>query len=237
VVISGRRREADDAAATALRGEYPGAAVHGFACDTGSASQVQSLWDAARESLGGVDHWINNAGIGQPMVPIWEVEPQLMEAVLRTNVLGVLHGARAAVRGMIDQGSGAVWFVEGHGSNGRIMKGLSVYGTSKRALRYVARALAVETRGMGVLIGALSPGIMITDFTMKQVDRRDPQAWERTRKVFNILGDTPQTVAAFLVPRILAARKTGALIEWLTRGKIFWRFLTAGIARRRLIPE
>lgn len=237
VVVSGRTREAVSSAEATLRSERPGAVVHGHACDTGSASQVQSLWDAARETLGGVDHWINNAGIGQPMVPIWDVEPALMESIFRTNVLGVLHGARAAVRGMIEQGSGAVWFMEGHGSNGRIMKGLSVYGASKRALRYVARALAVETRGTGVLVGALSPGIMITDFTMKQLDRRNPEAWERTRKVFNILGDTPQTVAAFLVPRILAARKTGSLIEWLTTGKILWRFLTAGMARRKVISE
>jgi NAD(P)-dependent dehydrogenase (short-subunit alcohol dehydrogenase family) len=235
-MVSGRTGEAVDRALAALRRDWPWAAVHGLPCDTGSASQVQSLWNAARKALGGVDHWINNAGIGQPLVPIWEVEPQLMEGILRTNVLGVLHGARTAVRGMMEQGSGAVWFTEGHGSDGRVMKGLSVYGASKRALRYVARALAAETRGTGILIGALSPGIMVTDFTMKQVDRSDP-TWERTRRVFNILADAPETVASFLVPRILATRETGRLIAWLTNGKILWRFLTAGILRRRVVQD
>ncbi len=190
-----------------------------------------------RERWGGVDHWINNAGIGQATLPIWELPPADMEAIMRTDLLGVLHGARAAMRGMMAQGSGAVWFMEGHGSDGRIMKGLSVYGAAKRALRYVAHALAREASDTPVLIGTLSPGIMITDFTMKQIDRSDRDAWERTRKVFNILADTPETVAAFLAPRILSAKKSGMHIAWLTGSKIMFRFMTAGIARRRVMPE
>jgi len=67
------------------------------------------------------------------------------------------------------------------------MRGLSVYGAAKRALRYVARALAVEARDTGVLVGALSPGIMVTDFTLKNLDRSDPQRWERTKRVSGIL--------------------------------------------------
>jgi NAD(P)-dependent dehydrogenase (short-subunit alcohol dehydrogenase family) len=165
------------------------------------------------------------------------VAPQDMEAIVRTDVLGVLYGARAAMRGMRKQGCGTIWFMEGHGSDGRIMSGLSVYGAAKRALRYVARALAVEAKGTAVRVGTLSPGIMVTDFTMKQAGRGDPAAWERTRKVYNILADTPETVAAFLVPRILAARRSGRHIAWLTSAKIMFRFLTAGVSGRKVIEE
>jgi NAD(P)-dependent dehydrogenase (short-subunit alcohol dehydrogenase family) len=236
-MVSGRTREAVDAAVARLHAELPGAQVRGFPCDTGSPAQVDALWAAALQAMGGVDHWINNAGIGQPPAPIWEADPGDMEAIVRTDLLGVLYGARAAMRGMARQGSGAIWFMEGHGSDGRIMKGLSVYGAAKRALRYVARALAVEARGTGVLVGALSPGIMITDFTMGRLDRNDRASWQRTVKVFNILADKPETVAAFLVPRILAAKRNGALIAWLTGSKIMWRFMTAGIARRKVIGD
>lgn len=217
--------------------------VHGIPCDVADAVQVQALWDAAVEALGGVDHWINNAGIAQPKQPVWELDPSVMDAVVRTDLLGVLYGARAALRGMAAQPrrperlAGAIWFMEGHGSDGRIMHGLSVYGAAKRALRYVARALAVEARDTGVLVGTLSPGIMVTDFTLQQLDRRDTASWERARRVFDILADRPETVAAFLVPRILAARRTGTLIAWLTGAKILFRFLFAGILRRRVMPD
>jgi NAD(P)-dependent dehydrogenase (short-subunit alcohol dehydrogenase family) len=237
VMVSGRTPDAVDATGRALAAEFPGALVRGFACDTGAPAQVDALWDAAVAALGGVDHWINNAGIGQALVPIWDVPPAEMESIVRTDLLGVLYGARAAVRGMHAQGRGFVWFMEGHGSDGRIMKGLSVYGAAKRALRYVAHALAVETKGSGIMVGTLSPGITITDFTMLRLDRDDPAAWERTWRVYNILGDRPETVARFLVPRILAARRSGTHIAWLTGRKIMMRFATAGIVRRSVIDE
>ena len=243
VVVSGRTRDAVDAAFSGLSAEFPQASVHGITCDVADPAQVQALWDGSVKALGGVDHWINNAGIGQPTKPIWDLDPGLMEAVVRTDLLGVLYGARVAMRGMTSRPRepgrppGAIWFTEGHGSDGRIMRGLSVYGASKRALRYVARALAVEARRTGVLVGTLSPGMMVTDFLLKPVDRRDPAAWERTKRVFNVLADRPETVAAFLAPRILAVRRTGATIAWLTGPKIMFRFLFAGILRRRVIPD
>lgn len=237
VVVSGRMWSAVDATTHLLAEEYPAAHVRGFPCDTGAPAQVDALWAAAKGAMGGVDHWINNAGIGQPTVPIWELPPTEMEAIVRTDLLGVLYGARAAMRGMTAQGSGMIWFMEGHGSDGRIMKGLSVYGTAKRALRYAAHALAVEAERSGVRVGTLSPGIMVTDFTMNRIDRSDAAAWERTKKVFNVLADTPETVAAFFVPRILAATRNGTHIAWLTNAKIMLRFMTAGMKRRRVIDD
>ncbi|MCX7029883.1 MAG: SDR family NAD(P)-dependent oxidoreductase [Spirochaetes bacterium] len=243
VVVSGRTRKAVNAALSGLRAELPRAAVYGIACDVADPAQVQALWDGAVKALGVVDHWINNAGIGQPMIPIWDLDPGFMEVVVRTDLLGVLYGARVAMRGMTSQprepgrAPGAIWFMEGHGSDGSVRRGLSVYGAAKRGLRYVARALAVEARGTGVLVGALSPGIMVTDFLLKPLDRRDAAAWERTKRVFNILADRPETVAAFLAPRVLATRRTGTLIAWLTGPKILFRFLFAGILKRKVIPD
>ena len=244
VMISGRAWSTVDATLELLRKESPAAEVFGFPCDTGVYAQVDALWNESVKVMGYVDHWINNAGIGQPTVPLWDLPPHDMEAIVRTDLLGILYGARVAMQGMRQerQGmtpsrTGAIWFMEGHGSDGRIMSGLSVYGSAKRALRYAAHALAVEARGTGVRVGTLSPGIMVTDFTLKQIDRTDPAAWERTKKVFNILADKPQTVAAFLVPRILSSRKSGAHIAWLTGSKIMARFMFAGLLRRSVMED
>jgi NAD(P)-dependent dehydrogenase (short-subunit alcohol dehydrogenase family) len=237
VMVSGRTAKAVDSAAARLKGEVPEGAVRGHPCDAGDYGQVESLWTAAVGAMGGVDHWINNAGIGQAMAPMWELPPDEMDAVIRTDVLGVLYGARVAMRGMAAARKGMIWFMEGHGSDGRIMKGLSVYGAAKRSLRYAANALAVEAEGTGIRIGTLSPGIMITDFTLSRLNRNDAEEWKRTRAVFNILADTPETVAAFLVPRILAAKKNGTHIAWLTNRKIMMRFMTALFLKRSVLPD
>jgi NAD(P)-dependent dehydrogenase (short-subunit alcohol dehydrogenase family) len=237
VMVSGRTRHTLDSTVALLKSESPKGEVHGHPCDIGDYGQVEALWTAAVQALGGVDHWINNAGIGQATVPIWELAPEEMEAVIRTDVLGVLYGARVAMRGMASVRKGMIWFMEGHGSDGRIMNGLSVYGAGKRSVRYVAKALAVEAQRTGILIGTLSPGIMLTDFTLSRLDRNDAETWKRTKAVFNILADTPETVAAFLVPRILAAKKNGTHIAWLTNAKIMMRFMTAGLTKRSVISD
>ena len=237
VVVSGSTRDSTERALGLLRAEFPGAPLAGGACDVREIREVDALWGLARETFGGVDHWINNAGVSQPMQRIWEIEPAVVEDVVRTDLLGVFHGVRVAMRGMVEQGSGTIWLMEGHGSDGRIMKGLSVYGTAKRAVRYLAAALAVEAEGTGVRIGTLSPGIMITDFTMGRIDRSNADAWERTKRVFNILADKPETVATFLVPRILASDKGRAHIAWLTQAKILRRFLSAPFVKRQVIEE
>ena len=167
---------------------------------------------------------------------VWELSPEVMETVLRTDLLGPMLGAKAAFDAMRQSG-GWLWFVEGHGSDGRIMAGLSAYGTAKRGLGYLWRALAIEARSAGskIKVGAVSPGIMITDFTMGALSKMDGEDRKRTTAVFNILGDRPETVAAFLVPRMLAARANGVRIAWLGGAKIAWRFMTASIVKRRVI--
>jgi hypothetical protein len=48
------------------------------------------------------------------------------------------------------------------------------------------------------------------------------------------LGDTVETVTPFLVEGILKANKSGASVRWLTTGKAFKRFMTAGFNKRDL---
>ena len=116
-----------------------------------------------------------------------------------------------------------------------MMLGLNMYGTTKRAVTHFTQALAKESeeRKTGVLVGRLSPGIMITDFTVKALgDGEAIDLPEKTKKVYNILGDYPEVVAEFLVGKILANTKNNAHIEWLTGGKAAWRFMTAGFNKR-----
>ena len=214
----------------------PEGAVFAGAGDSGVWEDNVRLASEAVAAMGGIDIWVNNAGVNQGGGMVWELPPEVMEKVLRTDLLGPMLGAKAAFDSMRESG-GWVWFVEGHGSDGRIMAGLSAYGTAKRGLGYLWRALAIEARSAGsrIKVGAVSPGIMITDFTMGSLARMDGERRKRTTAVFNILGDRPETVAAFLVPRMLAARVNGVRIAWLGGAKIAWRFMTAPIAKRRVI--
>lgn len=208
-----------------------------FACAGNVAvyEDMQKLAQYAKEQCGRIDIWINNAGVNQPMKPVWELTEREISLLVDVDLKGAILGSKAAMEVMAEQGSGAIYNLEGYGSNDAMMLGLNMYGTTKRAVTHFTQALARESeeRGTGVLVGRLSPGIMITDFTVKALgDQEAIDLPEKTKKVYNILGDYPDVVAAFLSERVLANEKNNAHIEWLTSGKAAWRFMTAGFNKR-----
>jgi NAD(P)-dependent dehydrogenase (short-subunit alcohol dehydrogenase family) len=235
VTVSGRTSEGVQSAVTRLGA--CGQRAQGLVCDVTDPRQVQALWEQAARHWGRVDIWINNAGIPQEYLPAWELEAEEAVRLIQTNLLGTIHGSRAAMRGMLAQGGGAIYNLEGWGSDGSRRAGLTVYGTSKRAIRYFSLALADEAAGTPVLVGTLSPGMMVTDFLTGPMSRMTAGEARRLRRIVNILGDRPETVARYLAPRILANRRHGARLAWLTGARVMGRFLTAGLRRRDLFAE
>jgi NAD(P)-dependent dehydrogenase (short-subunit alcohol dehydrogenase family) len=232
VTVSGRAADSVQAALRRLAAHGP--RVHGQVCDVTDPAQVQELWETAARRWGRVDIWINNAGIPQEYVPVWELEPAVMSRLLGTHLLGAMYGSRTALRGMLAQGGGAIYNMEGWGADGARRNGLTVYGTSKNAIRYFTRGLADESAGTPVLVSTLSPGMMLTDFLTRPMQHMAEGEARRLRRIVNILGDRPQTVARYLAPRILANRRQRAHFAWLTGARAMWRFLTAGLRRRNL---
>jgi NAD(P)-dependent dehydrogenase (short-subunit alcohol dehydrogenase family) len=236
VFITGRDGAVLERALRDLSRKAPGRRIGGATGDVGRSEDLERAAREAQAFLGGIDHWINNAGISQEPGRLWELSPDEMERVVRTDLLGPLFSVRAALPAL-EASKGFLWFMEGHGSDGRFIDGMSLYGTTKRGVAYIWRCLAKEARGRGIRVGALSPGIMATDFTLQNREKTSPEKWERTARVFNILADQPETVAAFLAPRVLAARKSGTRIAWLTNAKVMRRFLAAPFVKRHIIEE
>ena len=236
VVVNGVNPERLANAVAALKELGGKGDVLGVAGDVSKAADLQQLMDKAVEVFGTVDIWINNAGVNQPMKPIWELAEDEISAVIDIDLRGAMLGSRIAVLQMEKQGDGGfIYNVEGHGSNDAMITGLSVYGTSTRAVTYFTQALAkeLEEKGSKVKVGRLSPGIMITDFTTKSLGGKgEIELSEKTKKVYNILGDYPDVVAKFLVEGMLANTKNNAQIAWLTCRKAAWRFMTAGFRKK-----
>jgi NAD(P)-dependent dehydrogenase (short-subunit alcohol dehydrogenase family) len=206
-------------------------------CNVQQKASLQKLWDAALAKWGQVDIWINNAGQNAPHAYAWETGEAYTDNVVRTNLIGMIYGSQVAAAGMIKQGRGAIYSMEGLGSNNMIQLKTILYGTTKRALTYFMKGLAREIEGTGVIAGRLSPGMMLTDFITKSPDG-DPSAVisdQKFKKIFNILADKPETAARFFIPRMLRNTKNDVQIAWLTNAKAAWRFMTAGLRKDRLL--
>lgn len=208
-------------------------------CNVSKIEELQALMNFAIEKFGEVDIWINNAGVNQPQKAIWELTEQEINTIIDVDLKGAIFGSKVAIEQMSKQHKGAVYNIEGYGSNDAHMLGLNMYGTSKRAVTYLTEALAqeCEQQGNGVIVGKLSPGIMITEFTTHSLGNDKIELAEKTKKVYNILGDTPETVGKFLVDKMVNNTKNNVKFNWLTNGKAFTRFLTAGFNKRNFFGE
>ena len=219
-----------------LLNRYEGKYIY-VSCDVKEKASLQRLWDLSIQQWVHIDIWINNAGRGSPLVYVWDTLEADTEAIIQTNLTGLIYGSQIAACEMIKQGHGSIYSMEGLGSNNMIQAKTILYGTTKHALSYFMKGLAKELKGTGVIVGRLSPGMMLTDFITKNSDGSKSEVILNKSfvKIFNILADEPDTVARFFIPRILRNTRNNIQIAWLTNRKVIWRFIGGSLRRNRLI--
>ena len=122
---AGRRRRS--------RGEACGsssAKVFGCVCDVSKAESVEELGKFAKESLGTIHYWINNAGINGGRRPFTTLSTGTLEAVVNVNLIGVLLCTKVALDIMQQQAGVTSHIFNTVGSG---VKGGGTLGTSRTA--------------------------------------------------------------------------------------------------------
>ncbi len=205
-------------------------------CNVTKLVELENLWLVAKQEFENVDIWINNAGVNSPDKPMYELTDKEISFILDIDLKGTILGSKVAFKGMKEQGFGQIYNVEGYGSNDAVMTGLTMYGTSKRAVTYFTKSLEKESHDLTndkVCVCRLTPGIMITEFIRTaNGGATKVELKEKTKKVYNILGDFPETIVDYVVPRMIKNKKNGYNVVWLTNRRAFWRFMTAGFNKR-----
>lgn len=238
VVVSGRSASGVAAAVARLTPEATaGARVVGQGCEVSDLASVQALWDAAVAAFGRVDLWIHNAGFARTGPAFVDNTPEEIEAMVRANVIGSIHSAQVAVAGFSRQGGGRLYLtLGGGGASGRVVQGMTVYSTTKRAVKYLAGSLVKERaklRDESILIGTISPGINLTEGMIREMKTVAPAERAKALKQLNFIGDHVETTTPWIVERILNERKQGHDITWLTTGRLLRRALAMLVGRRR----
>jgi NADP-dependent 3-hydroxy acid dehydrogenase YdfG len=159
VVLAARRLERLEA----LAGRIRAAGGQALAVRTAVAepSELDALRDRTLEAFGRVDVLVNNAGVpGGGLFA--DADAESIERIVRVNLLGVLHGTRAFLPGMLERRHGHI--VNVASLAGRFATpGAAVYGATKHAVVAFSEALFHELDGTGVLVTVVNPAFSPTE--------------------------------------------------------------------------
>lgn len=144
-----------------LRG-LGGGEVETAVCDVRDESQVSALARRAVERFGGLDVWVNNAGVGYLMAPIQDVTESSWDAVLDVNLKGAFFGIKHAALKMIDQGRGGriISICSQGGKSG--FPHAAAYVSSKHGLVGLTRSAAIDLGPHGITVNAVCPNHVTT---------------------------------------------------------------------------
>ena len=225
VVINGRKKSSIQGAVKQLSEIFGDDRVDGYPCDVTSYNALQKLWDFAVEKFSEIDIWINNAGISNELNMLPKIPVEEIQRVVETNVLGEMFGSRVALNGFNQQRYGALYNMEGMGAKkGMKVDGLSIYGATKAGLRYFNDAIIKENKSKSILIGALLPGMMLTDMVMSQYEGK-PEDWQKVEGILTAISEDVQVVADWMTQKMLANKKNGVRFEYSNSFKIMVRML------------
>ncbi|MFD9495188.1 SDR family oxidoreductase [Streptomyces sp. NPDC060005] len=149
VFITGRRREALDAAAADI-----GANVTAVRGDVANLADLDRLYASIAEQGRRIDVLFANAG-GGAFATLEQVTEEHFNAAFDTNVRGTLFTVQKALPLLQD---GASVILTGSTAATAGGEAFGVYAASKAAIRSFSRTWANELRGRGIRVNTLVPG-------------------------------------------------------------------------------
>ncbi|WP_163855237.1 3-ketoacyl-ACP reductase [Paenibacillus elgii] len=138
-----------------------GVKVYTASADIAKRGAAEQAVGSLIGSLGSLDILINNAGIAQ-FGTVADMEPELWESIIQTNLMGTYYVTRAALPTLLAQASGSIINISSTAGERGFATG-SAYCASKHAVMGFTEALMQEVRKSNIRVTALTPSTVNTE--------------------------------------------------------------------------
>jgi NAD(P)-dependent dehydrogenase (short-subunit alcohol dehydrogenase family) len=132
---------------------------------TDTATMIAAA-DRCVEDLGGLDIWVNNAGVYPTTGPAIDASDEFIDRMFEVNLRGTFAGAREAARRMT---TGGVIVNLASTAGFRAAPGISAYVASKHAVVGLTKNLAIEFAGRDIRVVGVAPGVIDTPGVQDQL--------------------------------------------------------------------
>lgn len=159
IIITGRRKERLDALKAEI--EACGALCRVLHFDV----RDQAACEAMLTPLGRVDVLVNNAGLAAGLEHIDRGLIEDWDAMIDTNVKGLLYVTRIISRAMVEAGRGGHIINIGSIAGTEPYENGAVYCASKHAVHAISQAMRADLLSAGVKVSEIRPGMVETEFS------------------------------------------------------------------------
>lgn len=209
VVISGRKLEACETAAAAIRAA--GGEAMAVACNIGRKEELQHLVDRSNAEWGRIDIVMANAAIHPWVGSVLDVKEETFAKFMQVNVQSNLWLTQMTVPAMLERGYGRFIVVASVvGLLGDPVTG--TYGLTKAADMQLVRNMAMEFASAGITANCIAPGTFKTEMARSQWDDPAMVQWYRQRNPSQRFGETEEIAGL----AVLLASPSGGYINGQT---------------------
>ena len=197
LVLCGRRKDKLDALQSALEKVVK---VHTLCFDVGNREEVFSAINNLPETFSTIDILINNAGNAHGLDPVQTGSMDDWDAMIDSNVKGLLYVSKAILPKMIAQQKGHIINV-GSTAGKEVYPNGNVYCATKHAVDAITKGMRIDLNDHNIRVGAIHPGLVETEFSQVRF-KGDLQKASKVYQGFDPL--TPEAIAdiiAFVITR------------------------------------
>ena len=155
VAITGRNQQRLNEAAKAID-------AHPIKADVSSEDDVKRTYREFFDTFGHLDILVNNAAFGERR-PLLEMDRARFDAILQTNVMGMMLMSREAARHFVERKSGNIINIGSTAAVRGAANGTSYYA-SKFAVRGMTECWRAELRQHNVRVFLVNPSEVLTNF-------------------------------------------------------------------------
>ncbi|KAJ2537707.1 hypothetical protein EV175_006643 [Coemansia sp. RSA 1933] len=165
VVLTARRKARLDLVQQKIATQWPSVRVHTAELDVRDEAAVRQCIAQIPQDLAAIDVLVNNAGLALGTDPVALVTNEAIDAMLDTNVKGLLYVTRAVLPIMKARRKGHVIMMGSIASLTGYPNG-SVYCATKSAVHAITESLRAETIAVPIKVTEIRPGMVETEFSV-----------------------------------------------------------------------